>query len=249
MGHIKERYLQYEKAGDQYLGRVVCGLDVNHVSFAASPPFFEAESEALDNIHILLKTYAVRGDLVTPDMHRVFYFCFASLCYHRDFVAANLHQRSKLQASPFFNAMPNYAKDAAVVQYPWTCTKACPTFTGLPPHVVILATCEELKLELAKAKEGIIQSIKDDLDSRRIGSQSHYDKEEIIRTMGTLHNALLKKIACVGHSGYATQSAAVGNEDEEAVVQRLVSENNDVSCTTNTITIVEPDGGQRFQFF
>lgn len=249
MGHVKERYLQYEKAGDQYLGRVVCGLDVNHVSFAVSPPFFEAESEALENIHILLKSYAVRGDLVSPAMHRVFYFCFASLCYHRDFVAENLHQRSKLQASPFFNAMPNYAKHAAVVQYPWTRTKECPTFTGLPPHVVILATCEELKFELAKAKEGIIQSIKDDLDSRRIGSQSHYDKEEIIRTMGTLHDALLKRIAHVGHSGYAALSAANGDDDEEAVVQQHVSSDNDVTCTTNTITMVEPEGGRRFQFF
>jgi len=41
MGSIKERYLQFEKAGDQYLGRVVSGLDVNDVSFAVSPPYFE----------------------------------------------------------------------------------------------------------------------------------------------------------------------------------------------------------------
>ena len=32
MGHAKERYLQDEKEGNQYLGRVVCGLDVNDVS-------------------------------------------------------------------------------------------------------------------------------------------------------------------------------------------------------------------------
>ena len=63
----------------------------------------------------------------------------------------------------------HYAKDAAVVKYPWTSTETTPTFTGLPPHVVILATCEELKFELAKAKGGIIQDIKDDLDLRRIG--------------------------------------------------------------------------------
>ncbi len=69
-----------------------------------------------------------------------------------------------------------------------------PTFTGLPPHVVILATCEELKFELAKAKGGIIQDIKDDLDLRRIGSQSHYDKEEIIHKMGALHDAFLKRL-------------------------------------------------------
>ena len=41
MGPVKERYLQYEKAGDQYLGRVVCGLDVNSVKCATSPPYFE----------------------------------------------------------------------------------------------------------------------------------------------------------------------------------------------------------------
>ena len=182
-------------------------------------------------------------------MHRVFYFCFSSLCYHHDFVAANLHQRSKLQASPFFNAMPNYAKDAAVVKYPWTSTETAPTFTSLPPHVVILATCEDLKFELAKAKGGIIQDIKDDLDSRCIGSQSHYDKEEIIRKMGALHDALLEKIARVGsgYASYAPQSDDYG-EDADVVLQQ-VSDNNDVTCATNTITMVEPDDGQRFQFF
>ncbi len=41
MGSVKERYLQYEKAGDQYLGRVVSGLDVNSIDFAVSPPFFD----------------------------------------------------------------------------------------------------------------------------------------------------------------------------------------------------------------
>ena len=32
MGQVKEHYLQFEKAGDQY--GVVCGLDVNDVKFA-----------------------------------------------------------------------------------------------------------------------------------------------------------------------------------------------------------------------
>jgi hypothetical protein len=41
MGHVKECYLQYEKAGNQYLGQVVCELDVNSVKFAILPPFFE----------------------------------------------------------------------------------------------------------------------------------------------------------------------------------------------------------------
>jgi hypothetical protein len=47
MGHVKECYLQFEKAGDQYyLGRVVCGLDVNDVKFAVSPPYFDFDADA-----------------------------------------------------------------------------------------------------------------------------------------------------------------------------------------------------------
>ena len=91
MGHVKERYLQYEKTGDQYLGRVVCGLDVNNASFAVSSPFFDAPNETVERINILLKEYMVGGKQVTVDMQRVFYFCYASLCYHHAFLANNLH--------------------------------------------------------------------------------------------------------------------------------------------------------------
>lgn len=129
---------------------------------------------------------------MTADMHRVFYFCYASLTYHRDFLAGILHQSNKLQASPFYNAIPNFVKDAAAVKLPWTKTEATPVFTGLPPHVVILATCEELKLELRRAKEEIVSGVKEDLDNRRIGSQSYFDKEEIIEKMTAFHDEVLK---------------------------------------------------------
>ncbi len=64
MGSVKERYLQYEKAGDQYLGRVVSGLDVNDVSFAISPPYFECgdnEYDVREEILTLLKEFTVGG--------------------------------------------------------------------------------------------------------------------------------------------------------------------------------------------
>jgi hypothetical protein len=38
---FKKRYLQYKKAGNQCLGRVICGLRVNDVLFAVSPPSFD----------------------------------------------------------------------------------------------------------------------------------------------------------------------------------------------------------------
>jgi hypothetical protein len=57
MGLVKEHYLQFEKAGDQYLGRVVSGLDINDVSFAILPPHFECgdnEGDMREKIFTLL---------------------------------------------------------------------------------------------------------------------------------------------------------------------------------------------------
>jgi hypothetical protein len=64
MGLVKERYLQFKKAGDQYLGWVVSGLDINNVSFAISPPYFECgdnEGGIREKIFTLLKEFTVGG--------------------------------------------------------------------------------------------------------------------------------------------------------------------------------------------
>jgi len=105
----------------------------------------------------------------------VLYFCFASLCYHFDYLVEITPGRSKLQAPPFFTNIPNYAREAAVVKFPWTKTASTPSFTGLPPHVCILAQLEGLKAEIAKSKDEIIAGVKSDLDERRLGSQLYFD--------------------------------------------------------------------------
>ena len=39
MGKVKDTYIQYEAAQDQYVGRVVAGLNVQSHEFAVSPPY------------------------------------------------------------------------------------------------------------------------------------------------------------------------------------------------------------------
>ena len=75
---------------------------------------------------------------------------------------------------------------------------ATPTITGLPSHVSILAKLEGLKVELHWAKNQIIDGVKEDLDGRHLGSQSYFDKIEVIEKMGELHNELLHKVEVVG---------------------------------------------------
>jgi hypothetical protein len=203
MGHVKEWYLQFEKAGDQYLGQVVCGLDVNSVKFAVSPPFFDFDGTKLDNgtspiVYSLLMDYMVCGQSVSTSVHRIFYFCFASLCFHFDFLTQVLHKKNKLQASHFFQHIPSNIQAAATVKYPWTKTEVTPTLTSLPPHITIMANFEQLRLEMEETKNAILSGVEAVLDKRHIGSQSYFVKEEIVSWMLLLHNKLLKKVdVCV----------------------------------------------------
>jgi len=181
MGSVKERYLQFEKTGDQYLaGQVVSGLDVNDVSFAVSPPYFECDGDVKEKILILLKDFTVGGHGIRGEIFQMLYFCFASLCYHFDFLVKVLPKRNKLQASPFFTHIPNYAREAATVRMPWKKTANTPAFTGMPPHVSILAQLEEVKVALKMATDAIINGVKADLDGRQLGSESYFAKEEIV---------------------------------------------------------------------
>ncbi len=88
MGPVKERYLWYKKAGDQYLGRVVSGLDVNDVLFTISPLYFESgpEDDVCNNANNILKALTVGGGNLSGEVFEVLYFCFASLCYHFDYL-------------------------------------------------------------------------------------------------------------------------------------------------------------------
>jgi len=252
MGPVKERYLQYEKAGDHYLGQVVSGLDVNDVSFAISPPYFESGivDDVSANINKLLTAFTVGGGNLSGEVFQVLYFCFASLCYHFDYLVCVTPRRSKLQASPFFTNIPNYAKEAAVVKFPWTKTASTPSFTGLPPHVCLLAQLEGLKAEIAASKDEIIAGVKSDLDGRRLGSQSYFDKEEIIAKMAEFHVEMMRKVEVVGRN--SSTAIQAGCRDVDFTVGDQVVEGSGDSVSTITAssahTLID-ERGKRFQIF
>jgi hypothetical protein len=59
MGGSRDKYVKYESAGDQFLGRVVCGLNPLVQEFALSPPFFNMCAEELEEIELLLMSLVV----------------------------------------------------------------------------------------------------------------------------------------------------------------------------------------------
>ena len=193
---------------------MVSGLDVNDVSYAISPPYSESgpDDDVKENVHVLLREFVVGGNSIAGEVCHLLFFCFASLCFHFDFFVRVLPKQNKLQASLFFTSIPNYAKDAATVRFPWNKMALMPSFTSLPPHVSILAQLKELKAALESSKNEIINGMKNDLDKRRLGSQSYFDKEEIIAKMGELHSNLMKKVEVVGHK--ASSALQAGHEGD-----------------------------------
>jgi hypothetical protein len=161
---------------------VVSGLDVNDVSFAISPPYFESspDDDVKENVLGMLREFTVGGNSIAGEVCHLLFFCFALICFHFDYLGRVLPKQNKLQASPFFTNILNYAKDAATVSFSWNKTALAPPFTGLPPHVSILAQLKGIKGALESSKNEILNGVKNDLDKRRLGSQSYFDKEEII---------------------------------------------------------------------
>ncbi len=241
MGSVKER-------GDQYLGRVVSGLDVNDVSFATSPPYFEDNKDGIvrENVLTLLQNFVIGGKSIQGEVCHLLYFCFASLCYHFNFLVRTLPSRSKLQASLFFTNIPNYAREAATVRFPWTKTALAPSFTGMPPHVSMLASIVGLKAALDKSRSNILEGVKNDLDGRRIGTQSYF-----VAKMIELYRELGEKVDNVRRQSATALQAGRDDVDFSGPEVTLGEANKggDLEVSTSILTIVEPGCGKKFQTF
>lgn len=81
----------------------------------------------------------------------------------------------------------------------------------------ILVQIEGLKSSLEETSDKIITGVKADLDGRRLGSQSYFDKEEIIAKIGELHVELMRKVDAVSRRSLIT--AVQQRMDEGAGVE------------------------------
>jgi hypothetical protein len=73
------------------------------------------------------------------------------------------------------------------------------------------------------SRDVILKGVETELDRKHIGSQSHFDKEEIISIMLLLHNELLTKVdGCGQSSAIALQNVSFDDDrfNEKNLVQR-----------------------------
>ena len=107
---------------------------------------------------------------VSAQAKNLAYNLFASICYHEKYLEDHLHKDCPFRQSPFFIDIPPSIKGIAQTAFPWTATSNTPKFTGIPPHVSLLASIEQLTAELAELRVSMKETIVEEFDDRGIGS-------------------------------------------------------------------------------
>jgi hypothetical protein len=146
-GHVFDVYLQFADPGDQYLGRILAGLDPNTSEFASLPPHFVVPSTNKDVEEALVicfgdlaEKYCFKGQLM---------LCLASMVYHIEWI--------KETAATFpghpFNLLPILRRPGLVQRLKAAAVSTAPSeylsqATGIPPHVNQLRIIKEVSNSL-----------------------------------------------------------------------------------------------------
>jgi hypothetical protein len=104
LGGTRDKYIKYENAQDQYLGHVLCGLNVLGSEFSTSPPFFDISAEEMSGIDLKLREVIPNSHMMTAAMFQVFRMCYASIVFQFDW-NDTLHPSHKFCAHPNFTSI------------------------------------------------------------------------------------------------------------------------------------------------
>ena len=99
LGTIKDRYIHYNKAGDQFCGRCVTGISSLKKEFATSPVYWDfTKSKQMGRIGVkkTLEDYFLNANEMQPHVFELIRYLFAALCFHFDFLEEKLAKQSQL---------------------------------------------------------------------------------------------------------------------------------------------------------
>lgn len=189
LGGVRDIYMLYERAGDQYVGRILSGMNVLSPRFGASAPDFyyhgnvgipeaaglvqEKQAELDCEVQTMLNSCFGELDDSLVCIRRTLSMGIASLLHHFE-SAKQYHDDSPLGMSPIFRnqAFLSLRRFVRVI-YPWEtdpiAQRCIMKLTGVPPHVVELAALEELKVKLGKLQPAILNGIEKLMDDRTMG--------------------------------------------------------------------------------
>jgi len=238
MGNVKDRYIHYEKAGDEFVGRSVTGISSLTPAFAVSPVYFDPLE--VDGDHEKLKkmvestiaaTLVKRSEISAPT-YELLTFLLANLCFHFEYLDTTLPSDHSIRVSPVFSAVSRSPlRKYAVIRYPWNSTMYTPVTTGIPPHVVMMNQFKSFKLKLEKQTGNLIDALKKELNDRGVGGDA-YKANQILQDLKDQQDSFLTKM-----------NNAMGNSGGSSAIRRGPGPGWEDGIHSNFIVIDPPDPG------
>jgi len=153
---VENRYLKYEAAGDQFVGRAVCGLPMTDHRFATLPPHF-----AVRQAHAVKTCFP----MAPQSLSLVLEMCLASLLFHKAFLSSTLGANHPVFSCPIYTdaIICELSKNVICNDDPSDWMKP----TGIPPYVSILKRLddhEEKSAKILQAVQGLPHQVAIEVD-------------------------------------------------------------------------------------
>ncbi len=160
---LDKKYVRYEAAADQYIGRILAMLNILSPEFATLCPHFDVVDDAV--------LAAVRECFpgAPVQLESVLINCLASLVYHRAYLRAHLPDSHLLFKSVVFTQ--GYA-DALAGRVALAFPNDKITATGVPPHVSIQREVREVKEIAQRLPEQVRAALAAEFEQRAIDAGS-----------------------------------------------------------------------------
>jgi len=139
LGGVTSIYLQYQAAGDQYVGRTVCGLNPLDPTFAVLPPRFKPDFDPNPLLSVLFSNFWG----VSPELRVVLTMTTASVLYHFDWIRSNLPPGHPFLETAIFRTDFGRPISEMVECHIWAPGDTVQA-TGIPPHVSLLLHMSEM---------------------------------------------------------------------------------------------------------
>jgi hypothetical protein len=150
---VTHRYIRFDGAMDQKVGRTVTGLPVMSPKFALLPPFFVGNCDAVVS-QAVAKCFPNAPDMLQSTLP----MCLASVVYHSDFLQHHLPADHPLFATPVFRAeILGQLKSFVVCRNFMDGDQIKPT--GLSPASAIIADLDAIKQSLFDWRAELIKGM------------------------------------------------------------------------------------------
>ena len=197
LGKVLDIYWRFAEAGDNYLGRCLCGLDPNCTTFSVLPPHWTVENP-VDDPDIGNALRLMYGVILVehPSCIGVLLRVLASVVYASDWL---LEMSGKHQGHPF-SAIPLLQDPQLLLRLKAKVTIEPTVFmsksTGVPPHVKqlnlitnLLELCHTTLLKVTDQATTVRQTIFDAMEERAL-ENGQISRHQIITILDEFRNAI-----------------------------------------------------------